>query len=70
VLPAVTIAFLSKLLQSEYYKNAIDGINTHKMLRMLIPLLRIPHFTASHPTSLNVSLKTFEKGFCNKLRIK
>ena len=34
----IAITFSSKLLQSEYCINAIDGINNLKMLRMLILL--------------------------------
>jgi len=37
VLPAIAIALSPKLLQSEYCTNAIDGINNHEMVRMLIP---------------------------------
>jgi len=48
LLPAIAIALSSKLLRSEYCTNAINDINNHEMLRMLIPLFRIPHFTGSH----------------------
>jgi len=34
----IAIAFLSKLLRSEYCINAIDGINNYNMLGMLILL--------------------------------
>ena len=36
----IAIAFWSKWLQSKHCINAIDGINNHKMLGMLIPLFR------------------------------
>ena len=47
MLPAIAIAFLLKLLQSEHCINAINCINNHKMLRIFYSGILLFHINGS-----------------------